>query len=101
MPELFLEIGAEEIPSRFIGQALDYLKKEMSSFFEKNRIQANEGRVMGSPRRLVVSFDKVDYQQEDIVETHFGPNITLAYDKEGNPTKSALGFARGKGTLRN
>ena len=97
MPELFLEIGTEEIPSRFMGPALDYLKKEMSAFFEKNRIQANAGRVMGTPRRLVVSFAEVDDQQKDIVETYFGPNVKVAYDRDGNPTKSALGFARGKG----
>ena len=97
MPELFLEIGTEEIPSRFMGPALDYLKKEMSAFFEKNRIQANAGRVMGTPRRLVVSFAEVDDQQKDVVETYFGPNVKVAYDGDGNPTKSALGFARGKG----
>jgi glycyl-tRNA synthetase beta chain len=97
MPELFLEIGTEEIPSRFMGLALGYLKKELPSFLKKNRIQASEPRVMGSPRRLVISFDEVDRQQKDIIETHFGPSIKLAYDAEGNPTKSALGFARGKG----
>ena len=97
MPELFLEIGTEEIPSRFMGLALDYLKNEMSVFFEKNRIQADDGRVMGTPRRLVVSFDRVDAQQKDVVETHFGPNVKVAFDGEGNPTNAALGFARGKG----
>ena len=97
MPELFLEIGAEEIPARFMSLALDYLEKEIPSFLKKNRIQASEPRVMGSPRRLVISFDEVDNQQEDIVETHFGPNVKLAYDEKGDPTKSALGFARGKG----
>jgi len=97
MPELFLEIGAEEIPARFMSLALDYLEKEIPSFLKKNRIQASEPRVMGSPRRLVISFDEVGNQQEDIVETHFGPNIKLAYDEKVTPTKSALGFARGKG----
>jgi len=97
MPELFLEIGAEEIPARFMSLALDYLEKEIPSFLKKNRIQASEPRVMGSPRRLVISFDEVGNQQEDIVETHFGPNVKLAYDEKGDPTKSALGFARGKG----
>ena len=97
MPELFLEIGAEEIPARFMGLALDYLEKEIPSFLKKNRIQASEPRVMGSPRRLVISFNEVGNQQEDIVETHFGPNVKLAYDEKGDPTKSALGFARGKG----
>ena len=97
MPELFLEIGAEEIPSRFMSLALDHLKEEMSSFLKKNRIQASEPRVAGSPRRLVISLNEVSSQQDDIVETHFGPNVKLAYDEGGNPTKSALGFARGKG----
>ena len=75
----------------------DYLKKEILIFFKKNLIQANDGKVMGTPRRLVVSVDGIDDQQKDIVETHFGPNIKTAYDAQGNPTKSALGFARGKG----
>jgi len=97
MPELFLEIGTEEIPSRFMGPTLNYLRKEMSAFFKKNRIHANAGRVMGTPRRLVVSFDGVDNQQKDVMETHYGPNVKVAYDGNGNPTKSALGFARGKG----
>ena len=38
MPELFLEIGAEEIPARFMSLALDYLEKEIPSFLKKNRI---------------------------------------------------------------
>jgi glycyl-tRNA synthetase beta chain len=80
-----------------MGLALDYLREEIPSFFKKNRIQASEPRVVGSPRRLVISFDEVDYQQEDVVETHFGPNVKLAYNEEGKPTKSAIGFARGKG----
>ena len=97
MPELFLEIGTEEIPSRFMGLALDYLNKELTAFFKNNRVQADEGLVMGSPRRLVVAFENVKHQQEDVIETHFGPNVKMAYDNEGNPTKSALGFAKGKG----
>ena len=97
MPELFLEIGTEEIPSRFMSLALNYLEKEIPSFFKKNRIQASKPLVMGSPRRLVVSFREVSNQQEDIVEVLFGPNVKLAYDEKGNPTKSAIGFARGKG----
>ena len=97
MPELFLEIGAEEIPSRFMSLTLDHLKEEMSSFLKKNRIQASEPRVAGSPRRLVILLNEVSSQQDDIVETHFGPNVKLAYDEGGNPTKPALGFARGKG----
>ncbi len=97
MPELFLEIGTEEIPSRFMGLALNHLKQELSAFFKKNRVRCGESRSLGTPRRLVVSFAGVDGRQEDIVETHLGPNVKAAYDADGKPTKAALGFARGKG----
>ena len=80
-----------------MDSALGYLKKELSTFFKKNHIQTNKASVMGTPRRLVVSFNDVDGRQKDVIETHFGPNIKVAYDGDGNPTKSALGFARGKG----
>ena len=39
MPELFLEIGTEEIPSRFMGLALDYLKEELPSFLKKTGLK--------------------------------------------------------------
>ena len=54
MPELFLEIGTEEIPSSFMGLALDYLKEEIPAFLKKNKIESSEPRIMGSPRRLVI-----------------------------------------------
>ena len=88
MPELFLEIGTEEIPSRFMSPALDYLKQEMSAFLKKNQIHSSVARVMGTPRRLVISVEDVDAQQKDTIETHYGPNIKMAYDKNGTPTKS-------------
>ncbi len=97
MPEFFLEIGAEEIPAGYIEPALNFLNEQLTAFFSKNRIQQKEARVLGTPRRLVVVFSGVDARQEDVVETHLGPNVKAAYDAEGQPTKAALGFARGKG----
>lgn len=97
MPELFLEIGTEEIPSRFIGPALAHLERGLSAYFEKNRIPAGPGRVLGTPRRLAVAFSEVAARQPDAVQTHLGPNVRAAYDAEGRPTPAALGFARGKG----
>ena len=34
---------------------------------------------------------------EESVEEFRGPSVKIAFDEEGNPTKAALGFARGKG----
>jgi glycyl-tRNA synthetase beta chain len=97
MPELFLEIGSEEIPSGYVQPALEYMQKELASFFNRNRIKAEAPEILGTPRRLVISVKGVDSLQEDIVELFHGPSISVAYDEQGNPTKAAIGFARGKG----
>ena len=97
MPEFFLEIGAEEIPAGYIEPALKFLDKQLTDFFSKNRIRFGGSRVLGTPRRLAVAFSGVEVRQEDVVETYLGPNVKAAYDAKGQPTKAALGFARGKG----
>ncbi len=97
MTEFFLEIGSEEIPAGYLEPALNSMNRELTAFFEKNRIRADEGQTLGTPRRLAIAFQNVEDCQKDIVETHLGPNVKAAYDVGGNPTKAAMGFARGKG----
>lgn len=97
MAELFLEIGTEEIPSGYIEPALRHMKKGLTEFFEKNRIHADAPTILGTPRRLALCFPGVDARQEDVVETQYGPSVNVAFDSQGQPTKAALGFARGKG----
>ena len=97
MAELFIEIGTEEIPSGYITPALSYLKKGMAEYFEKNRLEVGSCTVLGTPRRLVISITDIEPHQPDVTETFHGPNVKVAFDKEGQPTKAAIGFARGKG----
>ncbi len=97
MPELFLEIGCEEIPSGYVPPALEYMREELAAFFSRNQINAATPDVLGTPRRLVVSVKKVDALQKDIVDIFHGPSVSAAYDDQGKPTKAAIGFARGKG----
>lgn len=97
MPEFFLEIGSEEIPAGYVSPALEYMRKELATFFAKNQIQAETPEILGTPRRLVVSVKGVDALQEDSVDLFHGPSVSVAYDDEGKPTKAAIGFARGKG----
>ena len=97
MPELFIEIGSEEIPAGYVQPALEYMGEELASFFGRNRIKAEAPQIMGTPRRLVVSVTGVDPLQEDSVDIFHGPNVSVAFDEKGEPTKAAIGFARGKG----
>ena len=50
-----------------------------------------------TPRRLILIATQVPEQTEAFEEVFKGPSAKIAFDAEGNPTKAALGFARGKG----
>ena len=49
-----LEIGTEEIPSRFIPDALENLKKNAEEFLKNNRIDFKDAKTYATPRRLVL-----------------------------------------------
>ena len=50
-----------------------------------------------SPRRLIVVVHDIPEATEEKNEVFKGPSAKIAFDEEGNPTKAAQGFARGKG----
>jgi len=93
---LVLEIGTEEIPSRFMPGALADLKKHTDKALADKRISYKELSTYGTPRRLVVILKGLSERQEDVVHEYKGPKWEQAFDDNGNPTKAALGFARSK-----
>ena len=94
--ELLLEIGTEEIPAGFIPQALVDLETLAKKELEANRIDFNGIRTLGTPRRLVLVIESVSERQRDEETKKIGPSKQAAYDEKGNPTKAAIGFARGQ-----
>ncbi|MEY8415393.1 glycyl-tRNA synthetase beta chain [Tissierella praeacuta DSM 18095] len=92
-----LEIGVEELPARFVGDALEQLQMNTSNLFKEERINYNNMRVYSTPRRLTLIIDGLGDKQEDLKETVKGPAKKIAFDEEGNPTKALLGFMRGQG----
>lgn len=94
---LFLEIGTEEIPSRFIVRALEDLQKLARDTLVGNRIPSGKMRVFGTPRRLVLLVEDVANLQAPLEERVVGPAKSVAMDLSGNPTKAAMGFAKGQG----
>jgi glycyl-tRNA synthetase beta chain len=92
--EFLLEIGTEEIPSGYLDNALDDLKRLAESYLEKNRIKFSGGLfTSGTPRRLVLFGKEIAERQEDLIQEVTGPPKKAAYDKEGRPSKAAIGFA--------
>jgi len=92
--ELLLEIGTEEIPSRFIPKALNDIEEIARNEFLQNRIDHGEIKTFGTPRRLVLFVDNVNEFQRDILIKKIGPPKQNAFDSNGNPTQAAIGFAK-------
>lgn len=97
-PQTFLlEIGSEELPSHDVTNVLAYLKQAAPQFLADLRLAYNHIEVLGSPRRLTILVEELAAQQESLTELMRGPSAKIAFDADGNPTKAAQGFARGKG----
>ena len=94
---ILLEIGTEEIPSRFIPDALEALKNNAQAAFASNRIEFKDAKTYATPRRLVLIITNASEAQTEIVEMLKGPPVSTAYDENGVPTRAAEGFAKGKG----
>ncbi len=97
MAELLLEIGTEEIPAGFLPQALEAMQGLLEKELQNSRIPFKGIRAMGTPRRLVLSCVEVSSTQERRVTEVIGPAKRIAFGSDGQPTKAALGFARGQG----
>jgi glycyl-tRNA synthetase beta chain len=96
MKELLLEIGTEEIPAGFIPQALMDLESLAKKELEVSRIDFNGIKTLGTPRRLVLVIESVSEKQRDEETKKIGPSKQSAFDEKGNPTKAAIGFAKGQ-----
>ncbi len=96
MKELLLEIGAEEIPAGFVPQALTDLENLAQKELGANRIDFNGIKTFGTPRRLVLVIEAVSEKQRDEETQKIGPSRQAAFDSKGNPTKAAIGFAKGQ-----
>lgn len=95
--DLLLELGTEEIPARFIPPAIAMMRESAERLFIENRIQFMDTAVYGTPRRLVLIARGLAEVQQDNTTEVVGPPKSAAYDKDGNPTKAAAGFAKGQG----
>lgn len=97
-PQTFvLEIGSEELPAADVSSVVEQLRKQVPAVLEKNRLTCGAIEVQGTPRRLAVIINDLCAKQPDEERVVKGPVATAAFDKDGNPTKAALGFAKSRG----
>ena len=95
--DLLFEIGAEEIPAGFMPNILGQLKTLAETKLNDAHLPFESIATYGTPRRLSLIVKGLADTSAEISERHKGPSASIAYDADGNATKAAIGFARGKG----
>jgi len=64
MPELLLEIGTEEIPARFLKEAVLQLKEKAEEIFSRERLDFSSAQSFATPRRLVLWVEELSEKQK-------------------------------------
>lgn len=98
MADLLVEIGTEEIPSDYLESGINAMCSIANRVFRENRLKV-DGDVAGygTPRRLVLIAKSIHDMQKDMVSTIVGPPYSVAFDKDGKPTKAGIGFSKKQG----
>ena len=96
MEKLLFEIGTEEIPAKFMPGILAQLQELAEKKMTELRIPFESVKVYGTPRRMTFIASGVAEAQADSTMEAKGPSAKIAF-VNGEPSKAALGFARGQG----
>lgn len=95
--DLLFEIGLEEVPARFVRDAMEQLGKRMADWLTQSRIAYGALRTYATPRRLAVLVEAVSESSSDQTQEVRGPSRQVAIDEQGEWSKAAQGFARSQG----
>ncbi len=93
-PELFIEIGVEEMPAETIPVSLLALSENAVRLAKEAGLSHSPFETYGTPRRLILYTPQLAEKQETRVETIIGPPKKIAYDANGAVTPAAIGFAK-------
>ncbi len=100
MSTYLLEVGTEELPYKFIPQAIEQLNCGFKTFLNDNKVKYSDIKVYATPRRLAVIIDGLENKTSDEEKIIKGPIQKVAFDENGNLTKAGEGFARKNGLTK-
>ncbi|MBC3766633.1 glycine--tRNA ligase subunit beta [Neptunicella marina] len=94
---LLFEIGTEELPPKALTTLASALALNIETGLNSLELAFDSVRWFATPRRLAVEVKNLQAQQHDKVVEKRGPAVSAAFDDNGQPTKAAMGWARGNG----
>ena len=97
MSTILFELGCEELPPKSLKSLRDALQDNVTKQLNDANISFDTIKAFAAPRRLALQISGISDKQPDRSEQKRGPAIKAAFDADGNPTRAAIGFAKGLG----
>ena len=94
---LLVEIGTEELPPKALRKLAESFAENLATELVSLELNHQGVNWYASPRRLGLRVTALEAKQSDKVVEKRGPAVAAAFDADGNPTKAAMGWARGCG----
>jgi glycyl-tRNA synthetase beta chain len=94
---LLIELGTEEIPAGYLARALAELATLVPARLAEARLTHGAVQIWGTPRRIAIAVAGLADRQPDVNERVVGPPVQAGFDKQGVPTRAAIGFAEKNG----
>jgi glycyl-tRNA synthetase beta chain len=95
---LLFELGSEELPPKTLLKLSNALLDGIVQGLNTAELPFTASKAYATPRRLAVFIENLASSQPDKTVEKRGPAIAAAFDKDGNPSKAAQGFAASCGT---
>ncbi len=94
---LLVELGTEELPPKSLKKLGQSFASTLQKAIDEAGLSYTDVKWFAAPRRLAVQVSQLCQQQADSIVEKRGPALSAAFDADGQPTKAALGWARGNG----
>lgn len=95
--DFLVELGTEELPPKSLLTLATEFCINIEQALKKEKLGFTAITWYATPRRLAVAVDALEEQAPDENTELWGPPLSVAFDKEGKPTKAAEAFASKNG----
>ena len=92
--DFLVELGTEELPPKALKTLGEAFLAGIEKGLKAADLSYSVSRYYAAPRRLAVLIEQLEEQQADRTQNLDGPPLQAAFDKDGNTTQAALGFAK-------
>jgi glycyl-tRNA synthetase beta chain len=93
MPNFLLEVGTEDLPAGFVGDATQQWQQKIPASLAEHNLEHQGVQIYSTPRRLAILITNLPEKQADRTEEIKGPPASAAF-KDGQLTGAGSGFAK-------